>query len=135
MIPGADSGKNLGGLCFVERCVGRDGDPAGRHQVIGVGRGSQAGVGRLDHIGKVLGPVVTQRRDFDRLVVPLAELRSTQHAEVNGPAMRDVADCVHDLANADLLDVLPVDQHLLTAGVDVHDGGVVGRYQGPAGAL
>lgn len=135
LLPGADGGKDLGGLCFVERCVGWDGDPAGRHQVIGAGRGPQVGVGSLNHVGQVLGPIVALWRDLDRLVVSLAEFRSAQHAEVNGPAMRNVADGVDDLALADLLEVLQVEQYLLAAGVDVHHGGVVGGHQGPASVL
>jgi len=100
-----------------------------------VRRGPQVGVGGLDYVGQVLGAVVALRRNLDRLVVPLAELGPTKHAEVDGPPVRDIANGVDDLAHADLLEVLPVDQHLLAAGVDVHHGSVVGRDQGPARPL
>lgn len=63
--PGADSGKDLGGFCFVERCVCGDCDPAGRHQVIRVCGGPEAHVGRFDHFGQVLGAVVALGRDLD----------------------------------------------------------------------
>lgn len=110
-------------------------DPAGRRQVPGVGSGSQVGVGRLDHVGKVLGQVVAKRRDLDRRAVPLAEVRATQHAEVDGLPVWDIADGVYDLAHVGLLEVLPVDQHLLAAGVNVHDSGMVGRDDYSAGSL
>lgn len=135
LVPGADGGKDLGGLFFVERCVGGNGDPPGRHHVIRVGGGPHIHVGRLDHVGKVLGAVVALGRDLDRLVVPLAELCPAKHAEVDGPAVRGVADGVDDLPHADLLEVLPVEQHLLAARANVHHGGVVGRDQCPAGPL
>src|SRR5690606_17794068 len=117
------------------RCVGGNGDPAGRHQVIRVGGGVQAHVGRFDHVGQALGAVVTLGSDLDRLMTEIPVFRAAEHAAVDGPAVRDVADGVDDLPHADLLEVLPVDQHLLAAGVDVHHGGVVGRDQGPASPL
>lgn len=93
--------------------------------MIRVGCCPQVCVGRLDHLSEVLGPVVTLGRDLSRFVVPLAELRTTQHAEVDGPAVRDIAHGVNDLSDADLLEVLPIDQHLLATWIDVHHGGMV----------
>lgn len=66
--------------------------------MIRVGRGPQVGVGSLDNVGQVLGPVVALWRDLNRLVVPLAELSPTKHAEVDGPPVRDIADGVDDLS-------------------------------------
>lgn len=129
LTPNTDGIEYLGCRYLIKCGVAGNGDPAGCHQVIGVGCSPQVGVGRLDYVDQVLGPIVTQRRDLNRLVVTLTELRPAQHAEVDGPAMWDVAHCVDDLAAADLFAGLPVDQALLTAGVDVHNGGVARANQ------
>lgn len=100
-----------------------------------VGLSPQIGVGGVDYIDHVLSPVVALRRDLNRLVVPFAERSSAQDAQVDRPAVRHIADGVDDLAHADLLEFLPVEQHLLAAGVDVHHWRVGGLYHSPAGAL
>lgn len=135
LFPGADGGEDLRGLRLVQRDVGGYGDPAGCYSVIGVGLAAQVGVGSFDHVGQVRGQVVALRDDLYRFAVLFAVRFLAHHAEVDDPAMRNVAHGVDDLAHADQFEVLPVDQHLLAAGVDVHHGGMVGPDQRPTGPL
>lgn len=63
------------------------------------------------------------------LVISCSEVVAAQDAEVDGPPVREVAYGVDDLAHADLLKVLPVQQHLLAARIDIDHGCVIGPYQ------
>lgn len=67
----------------------------------------------------MLGEVNALRRYLNRLGVARAWTINAMSAEVDRPAMRDVADSIYNFAACDVLAVCPVDQPLAAAGVDV----------------
>jgi len=119
--PSPDSCKHRRYLRFSHLDNARHCQPAHADLMVRIAVCFELVVEVLNHIRKAFSEVDPVRPDVDRLDVLGTVLPLADACDVDRPAMRDIAERVGHLANADMFTVHPVDHHLQAAWVDVHD--------------